>query len=178
MHLGARDAGWFPNGDGRFVEEARLQAARSLTGLVSVDETTCFPWGLGVYLRDIPTGRFRVASSCLLVYHELQSRRLLAGWGTGDPSEHSLSDPESVVLTNGETSDEERARAAVTWLAEQLMRPIECRTWVRLGMTFRQCVLVDTDTELSRIGHPRLVGADRWPPTSVARLRPRHVAQE
>ncbi|MGY1717638.1 hypothetical protein ACI8AG_01120 [Blastococcus sp. SYSU DS0552] len=162
---------WFPSESTTpFLEQARRVAPSQLDQLVRPVDT----WGmaepigplLAVDVPDVPDGEVPVINNHVYVRWGGQ---LLGGyWGCSHVwDDFDERDEEALVVSGATMTDAEAATRAVTWLAQQLSRPLDLEVW-RAGrfVLGRRWVLADTRTALGARGC-------RWgSPSSVTRLRP------
>jgi hypothetical protein len=166
--------GWFDyGGHDPMIDAARELAPQWLEGLVPKEDTEGIG-GLCVLLREVPSSKNRITHNCVMASFFPDDRgRLYGDWGDGNHDECHPHDPEAQFLAEADAAPEAQAEAALAWIASQLARPIECRTWSRWGLTCEGWYLSDTGSLLGRNGPRRLTGMRRRPPDSITQVRPR-----
>ena len=166
--------GWFDfGGDDAMINAARELAPQWLDGLVAKEDTEGVG-GLCVLLRDVPTMKYRPTQNCVMAsFFPDDLGKLYGDWGNGNHDECHPLDTEAQVLAEAGEAPEAQAAAALEWMASQLVRTIERRTWWSWGFKYEAWHLSDTGTRLSWIGHPRLTGMRHRAPDSITKVRPR-----
>lgn len=165
--------GWFDfGGNDPMIDVARELAPRWLGGLVPKEDTEGFG-GLCVLVREVPTMKHHPTHNCVMAsFSPHDQGKLYGAWGTGNHDECHPGAPETQLLAEADASPEAQAAAALAWMASQLTRPIERRTWSRWGLKCDSWHLSDTGFQLSWMGHRRLTGMRRRPPDTITRVRP------
>ena len=129
-----------------FLARVRELAPAALSGLVSADDTTAYPYGcvLTVGVPGVPASEWPVHTSTLQVLH---TPGLLGGyWGCSHLwDDYDPHDPEALHVTD-ELAPEQAAERAVGWLAEQLRRPLVRQEWNArwYGLGLSRWVLTDS----------------------------------